>query len=324
MTKYGIKNWINPTDMGERIDMNASDDQKVLALIPCFNEEATIASLVLKAKRYVNTVLVIDDGSTDETSFIAQEAGAKVLNHNKNKGKAAAIKTGFLYALEHGYEYVITLDGDGQHHPEEIPLLLNKMINGNVDIAIGIRYGSSTEMPWWRKIGKRVLDYATSFGNGGFLTDSQSGFRAFNTKALQKITPRLRGNEFSIESEQLIRAYDYGLSVGNARISCRYNGLGSTSTKRSASHGFSVLSYVIWLVAEKRPLLFIGVPGFVFVILGLATGIYTLQLYNQTQVFIIPYAIIVSIFIMLGSLAMFMGLVLNVLPSIIKRSRSEI
>jgi len=301
-----------------------NDDQKVLALIPCFNEEATIASLVLKTKRYVDTVLVVDDGSSDETVDIAKEVGATVVAHKKNRGKAAAIKTGFLYALDHGYEFVITLDGDGQHDPQEIPLLLNKMKKDHVDIAIGIRYGNKTEMPWWRKIGKRVLDYTTSFGNGGFVTDSQSGFRGFNTRALEKITPRLSGDEFSVESEQLIRAHDYGLSVGNARVSCRYNGLGSTSTKGSASHGFSVLSYVIWLVAEKRPLLFIGVPGFFSVIMGLIIGIYTLQYYNQTHVFVIPYAIIVSILVMLGALAMFMGLMLNVLPSIIKRSRSEL
>lgn len=301
-----------------------NDDQKVLALIPCYNEEATIASLVLKTKRYVDTVLVVDDGSSDDTVGIAEEVGATVVAHKRNRGKAAAIKTGFLFALDHGYEYVITLDGDGQHDPREIPLLLNKMKKDHVDIAIGIRYGESTEMPWWRKIGKRILDYTTSFGNGGFVTDSQSGFRGFNTRALEKITPRLSGDEFSVESEQLIRAHDYGLSVGNARISCRYNGLGNTSTKGSASHGFSVLSYVIWLVAEKRPLLFIGLPGFFSVILGILVGIYTLQYYNQTHVFLIPYALIVSILVMTGALAMFMGLVLNVLPSIIKRSRSEL
>mgnify|MGYP006283070337 FL=1 len=308
---------------GER-NMKKHDGYKVLALIPCYNEEATIASIVLKTKKYVDEVLVVDDGSADETVDIAKEVGAIVLTHKKNKGKAAAIKTGFLFALEHHYDYVITLDGDGQHNPKEIPLLLNKMVEDHVDISIGVRFGETTEMPWWRKIGKRVLDYATSFGNGGFLTDSQSGFRGFNTNALKKITPRLSGDEFSVESEQLIRAHDYGLSVGNAHISCRYNGLGNTSTKGSTSHGFSVLSYVIWLVAEKRPLLFIGVPGFFFVILGLVMGIYTLQVYNQTHIFVIPYAIVVSIFVMLGALAMFMGLVLNVLPSIIKRSRTEI
>lgn len=303
--------------------MKRPTSRKVLALIPCFNEEATIASMVIKTKKYVDTVLVVDDGSRDETVAIAKEVGAEVITHKKNKGKAAAIKTGFTYAMKNNYDQVITLDGDGQHNPSEIPLLLDTMNHQNVDIVIGIRYGETTEMPWWRKIGKRVLDYATSFGTGGLVTDSQSGFRVFNARALEKITPRINGDEFSIESEQLIRAHDYGLSVGSARITCRYKGL-ETSTKGSTSHGFSVLSYVIWLVAEKRPLLFIGVPGFLSVLLGLVFGILTLQHYNQTHVFVIPYAIMVSIFIMIGALAMFMGLVLNVLPSIIKRSRSEI
>jgi len=304
--------------------MTNTHKDKVLALIPCFNEEATIASIVIKTKRHVDEVLVVDDGSKDETVDIARQVGATVISHKKNGGKAAAIKTGFTYALKHHFDMVVTLDGDGQHEPSEIPILLDKMNSDRVDIVVGIRYGKSTEMPSWRKVGKRVLDYATSFGNGGFVTDSQSGFRVFNAKALQKITPRIHGDEFSIESEQLIRAHDYGLRVANARISCRYKGLGETSTKGSASHGFSVLSYVIWLVAEKRPLLFIGAPGFLSIILGLVFGIFTLQYYNQTHVFLIPYAIIVSIFIVTGVIAMFIGLMLNVLPSIIRRTRSEI
>ena len=153
--------------------MKESKNDRVLAIIPCYNEEATIASLILKTKRYVDDVLIIDDGSTDETVDIAKEVGALVVSHKKNRGKAAAIKTGFTFALEHHYKYTITLDGDGQHNPKEIPILLDKMIEDKVDIALGIRYGNTTEMPWWRKIGKRILDYVTSFGTGGFLNDSQ-------------------------------------------------------------------------------------------------------------------------------------------------------
>ncbi len=293
-----------------------------LAVIPCFNEEATIGSVVLRAKRHVGKVLVVDDGSSDDTVRVAKEAGAIVVSHKKNMGKSAGIKTGFKYALKNGFDYVVTIDADGQHNPDEIPAVLGDVVNNGHDISIGVRWGDTTEMPKWRRVGKRLLDYMTSFGNGGHVTDSQSGFRAFNKKAVEGITPRLNGDSFSVESEQLVKAHDLDLKVTNTRISCRYKNL-DCSTKSPTSHGYSVLKYVIWMVAEKRPLWFIGVPGFVMVIIGLLLGIYTLQYYNVTHVFLIPYAIVVSIFLIIGALGMFMGLVLGVMPNIIRRSRQE-
>lgn len=295
---------------------------RILAIIPCYNEEATIGSIVLKTKRYVDTVVIIDDGSTDDTVKIAQDAGAVVISHNNNYGKSASIKTGFNYALENNYDYIVTLDGDSQHNPDEIPLLLENIMNGNHDISIGYRYGNKTEMPMWRKIGKRVLDYATSAGGGGLITDSQCGFRAFSKKAIETIAPKLNSSDFAVESEQLIRAHEMNLKVANTYISCKYENLDS-STKNPASHGFSVLNKIIWIVAEKRPLLCISLPGFLSVIIGLFFGIQTLQYYNKTHVFLIPYAILVSIFLIIGILAMFIGLMLNVLPGIIERSRGE-
>jgi len=297
-------------------------DERTLAVIPCYNEEVAIGSIILKAKRYVDEVLVVDDGSIDDTNKIAKEAGATVISHKYNKGKSIAIKTGFRYALEKDFDYVVTIDGDGQHNPTEIPAVLGNVVNNSHDISIGFRSGTSTEMPMWRRIGKRVLDYATSFGNGGFVTDSQCGFRAFNKKAVKAITPNLNGGAFNVESEQLIKAHELGLGVVNANVTCKYKNL-KTSTKDSTSHGFSVLKYVIWLVAERRPLLFIGVPGFIMMILGLVLGILTLQYYNQTHVFLIPYAIVVSILLIIGALAMFIGLMLNVLPGMLRRAREK-
>ena len=302
--------------------MQGKNNHKTIAVIPCFNEEATIGSVVIRTRRHVDKVLVIDDGSNDDTTEVAKEAGATVISHNNNRGKSASIKTGFKYALANGFEYVVTIDGDGQHNPDQIPVVLNDIKNNGHDVTIGTRFGDSTEMPLWRKIGKRILDYATSFGNGGYVTDSQCGFRAFNNKAVKGLVSRLNGGEFNVESEQLIKAHDLGLKVGTARVMCRYNGL-DTSTKSPTSHALSVLSYIIGLVAERRPLLFIGVPGFILVLLGLIFGIQTLQYYNQTHVFLVPYAILVSIFLIVGILGMIMGLMLNVLPRILKRVREE-
>ena len=307
--------------------MNINENRRVLAVIPCFNEEATIGSVVLKAKQYVDEVVVIDDGCVDNTVKVAEAAGATVISHNVNKGKSAGIKTGFRYARNKGFDYVITLDGDGQHNADEIPNLLAGILNSEMDIALGVRYGKDTEMPMWRRIGKRVLDYSTSFGNGGLITDSQCGFRAFNKKAVEGITPRLKGNAFSVESEQLVLANKLGLSAANTHVSCKYQSIGNsnaTSTKTPTSHGFSVLGYVIWLVAEKRPLLFIGVPGVIFVIAGIFLAILTLQEYNVTHVFSIPYALLTSFFLIVGALAVFIGLLLNTLPHVIKRTMEEV
>jgi len=306
--------------------MNINENKRVLAVIPCFNEEATIGSVVLKAKRYVDEVIVIDDGCVDDTVKVAEAAGAIVVSHGMNKGKSAGIKTGFRYAQDKGFDYVVTLDGDGQHNADEIPRLLAGILNSEMDIALGVRYGNDTEMPMWRRVGKRVLDYSTSFGNGGLVTDSQCGFRAFNKKAVEGITPRLKGNAFSVESEQLVLANELGLSAANTHVSCKYQSLGNsnvTSTKTPTSHGFSVLGYVLWLVAEKRPLLFIGIPGFICVVTGIWWAILTLQYYNKSGVFLISYALITSIFLMIGALAMFMALLLNTLPHIIQRTLEE-
>ena len=302
--------------------MKKAINQRTLAVIPCYNEEATIGSIILKARQYVNEILVVDDGSIDDTARIAKNGGAIVISHKSNQGKSSSIKTGFKYALVNGFDYVITIDGDGQHNPDEIPVVLGNLLNNGYDISIGLRAGKNTEMPNWRRVGKRVLDYATSFGNGGYVTDSQCGFRAFNKKAVNSLIDKLNGSAFSIESEELIKAHELGLGVAHTNITCKYKNL-DTSTKDSTSHGISVLSYVIWLIAERRPLLFIGVPGFFMVLIGLFFGIETLQHYNETHVFPLSYAILVCIFLIIGVLAMFIGLMLNVLPNIIRRSKEK-
>ena len=295
----------------------------ILALIPCYNEESAIRHVILQTKRHVDEILVVDDGSTDNTAAVAKAAGATVLSHPINRGKGAAIKAGFQYALQRGYRYVVTLDGDGQHNPEEIPVVLENLLNNGHDISLGFRHGQRTEMPKWRKMGKRFLDYTTSMGNGGFVTDSQCGFRAFNQKAIQQLTPTLKERAFGIESEQLIKAHELGLKMVNIRVSCRYEDLKKTSTKNPAAHGLSVLRYLINLIAIKRPLAFISLPSFGLILAGIYFGIFTLQYYNGTNEFLISYAILVSIFLIIGTIGVFMGLMLTVFPVFLKQERER-
>jgi glycosyltransferase involved in cell wall biosynthesis len=300
--------------------MQKHSRKRTLAIIPCRNEEATIGSLILKTKRFVNEVLVVDDGSDDETKKIAKDAGATVISHKKNRGKGAAIRTGFQFARENDFDYVVTMDGDGQHNPLEIPSLLENVVNNGHDISIGFRVGNNSEMPMWRRVGKRVLDYTTSMGTGGYVTDSQCGFRAFNKKAYESIAPKLKGESFSVESEQLIQAHQLGLKVVNTNVTCKYQDL-DTSTKNPASHGLSVLSYVLWVIMEQRPLLFLALPGFVCIFLGLVIGSFTLESFNITGFFKIPEMIAVFVLLVGGAILVVAGLLLFIIQRIVSRSK---
>ena len=300
--------------------MQKHSRKRTLAIIPCRNEEATIGSLVLKTKRFVNEVLVVDDGSDDETKKIAKDAGATVISHKKNRGKGAAIRTGFQFARENDFDYVVTMDGDGQHNPLEIPSLLENVVNNGHDISIGFRVGNNSEMPMWRRVGKRVLDYTTSMGTGGYVTDSQCGFRAFNKKAYESIAPKLKGESFSVESEQLIQAHQLGLKVVNTNVTCKYQDL-DTSTKNPASHGLSVLSYVLWVIMEQRPLLFLALPGLVCIFLGLVIGSFTLESFNLTGFVHIPEMMAVLVLLVGGAILVVAGLLLFIIQRIVSRSK---
>ncbi|HJX69924.1 MAG TPA: glycosyltransferase family 2 protein, partial [Dehalococcoidia bacterium] len=135
----------------------------VIAAIPCFNEERFIGSIVLKTKKYVDRVIVIDDGSTDDTAQVASDAGATVYRHSRNLGYGAAIRTAYREARNLGVDVMLTLDGDGQHEPADIPQLLSPILNGEADVVVGSRFlGQAEKPPFYRRLGQRVLTIATN------------------------------------------------------------------------------------------------------------------------------------------------------------------
>ena len=242
---------------------------KITAILPAYNEELCISSVILCSKKYVDKVIVVDDGSTDNTAKIAKLAGAQVIRHHYNKGKGAALKTGFEAA--HKSEIIITLDADGQHNPKEILKLISPIINGEADIVNGSRYinGNKKDTPSYRRIGQSILDKITNLGSGLNITDSQSGFRAF----ARYTVPAFRFNctGFGIESEMLTDASNVGLRVKEVEIGVRYDIDGST--KNPVNHGVGVLIKIINDLKFQRPLFYFALPGTIITLAGIILGI---------------------------------------------------
>src|SRR6266705_329903 len=223
----------------------------VLAAIPAFNAGPTIGSVVLRTKQYAEEVVVIDDGSRDDTAEIAALAGAHVIQHARNLGKGTAIRTAWLFARERHPEAFVLLDGDHQHDPKDIPRIVEPILAGKADVVLGVRWGKTSGMPFYRRIGKRALDYATAAATKkGMLTDSQCGFRVFSSRAVRLIEPTNSG--LSIESQMLLEAQEMSLRIQEVSVDARYDVDGSTVSP--GRHGAGVLRWLVLLVSERRPL----------------------------------------------------------------------
>ena len=296
----------------------AFPDSKILVAIPAFNEGPTIGSVVLKARQFASEVVVVDDGSTDDTAETAALAGAHVIQHARNLGKGLAIRTAWLYAREHTPEAFVLLDGDHQHDPNDIPRLVETILADKSDLVIGVRWGKTSDMPMYRRLGKRALDYATAAGaKNGMLTDSQCGYRAFSRHAVDSLEPTETG--LSIESQLLLEAQEKNLRIEEVRIDIRYD-LKSSSVS-PGRHGSSVLNRIITLASEKRPLLFFGVSGAVLLLIASILGAIVLETYYSTSPhqLAVGYMFIVVFFGIIGIVAMFVGVTLNVLARLSRR-----
>ena len=251
-----------------------------LVCIPAYNEESHIENLVKSARNHVDSVLVCDDGSTDNTANIAKKAGAIVISHKTNQGYGAAIISLFEYAQNNNAEIMITLDGDGQHNPDHIPLLLDAITKNNVDVVIGSRFlDDSTKSPGYRKTGIKIITSASNYGTDFKVTDSQSGFRAYSKDAIDAIHPTEQG--MAVSTEILLKISNKGLSVAEVPITVSYEG--DTSKEHLVSHGVSVLVNTMKYVSIKHPLQFYGIPGIALIIAGIVIGGIFLDAYLNAQ-----------------------------------------
>ncbi|MBN1261361.1 MAG: glycosyltransferase family 2 protein [Anaerolineae bacterium] len=285
----------------------AVDTPAVVTIIPAYNEERFIGSIVLAARQYTPTVIVVDDGSADQTAAIAEAAGALVVRHEHNRGKGVALNTGFRKARELCATAVVTIDGDGQHMASELPAVLAPVLKGAADIVVGSRYlEPHSSVPRHRIWGHRAFNLLTNIASGVSSTDSQSGFRAFSAKAVEAITFSSKG--FSVESEMQFLAQDFGLKFAEVPITIKYQ----DKPKRSViTHGLLVLNGLLQLMGQHRPLLFFGLPGFIVLLAGIGWGFWVVDIYSKTQKLAMGYALVSVLLTTLGSLTLFSGIMLH-------------
>lgn len=293
---------------------------RITALIPAYNEELSIGSVVIRTSKYVDQVIVVDDGSADDTAEIAAKAGAEVINHIQNMGKGAALKTGFNAA--YNTDIIVTMDSDGQHNPAEIPNLIKPIEDGEADIVNGSRYldNLKNETPKYRRLGQTILDTATNFNSGLHITDSQSGFRAFASYTVPAF--KFTKTDFTIESEMLMDAAAKDFKVKEVQIGVSYdNGQNNNiHTQNAVSHGLGVLIKILQDMEFRRPLYYFTLPGIALIIIGLILGLSYFGKYLDHQMTsLMPTAL--SGMIGLGGMFLaFTGMILHSMMRLIERN----
>ncbi len=289
----------------------------VIAAIPCYNEGVTIGSVALQARKHVDEVVVIDDGSIDDTALIAVEAGATVISHGKNRGKAAAIATAVQYAKNHSAEALILLDGDGQHDPEEIPTLLSPIKEGKADFVIGSRHlGQKNHIPRYRKVGQKILTLLTNAMSHQNVTDSQSGFRAFSGKAIQIYDVKSEG--FNIETDMINEFSRLNIDIKEVPIAAIYD-VPHKHTLNPIYHGHDIVSKLIGEIAYRRPLLLFSASGGFLVLVGIGAASWAFTSYYLTGRLSFLFTMASGILIIMGTLLLVAGLILNSLIFIVKQ-----
>jgi len=308
MTRYMQSPAVEASKASSNQEGNKQRRARAFVCIPAFNEEKTIGNVVRKSLKYVDKVIVCDDGSSDNTGTEARMAGAVVIRHEKNEGKGSAMKTLFKHARKEDADIVVTIDGDGQFLPEEMEKLIIPILEDRADIVTGDRFDSASEMPAYRMLGNKALDKITSLASDLNVRDTQSGFRGYAKIALDLADNVSDG--FGADSEILINAARKGLRIAEVPVTVLYDTGYSTSKKDPVSHVSEVFKAIIETVALRRPLRYIGIPGFIFVIIGIIYSVIIITTFNETRYFSVPFTLIALGSLVVGLILLLMSVVL--------------
>jgi len=289
----------------------------IITCIPAYNEEKTIAKLVLLAQKQSDMVVVCDDGSEDLTADIAQRLGATVIRHDKNLGYGAAIQSLFRKARELDANVMVTLDADGQHDPGEISRLTEPILDDKADIVIGSRFlGGPNDAPAYRRFGIKLITKLTNRSRK--FSDALCGFRAYNKKAIKSLN--MSENGMGVSTEILLETKERGLRVAEVPVRVRYKGL-DTSTHNWLNHGASVIISIVKIVVEEKPLFYLGIPGAAFLFAGMLFGSRMLQIYTSKGYIQTNIALASIAFVLIGLFVTFAAITLYAISRITRKQK---
>ena len=291
---------------------------KITIGIPAYNEEKNIALIITKLKKITDSIIVCDDGSSDMTAEISKNLGATVISHRKNMGYGVAINSIFQKCKEMNTDLLVTFDADGQHRVEDIQKVIEPIKNNDADLVIGSRFlDKKSDVPNYRKIGIKVITQITNTSMKKKLTDSQSGFRAYNRQVLSQISPSDVG--MGISTEILIKSSSKGLRIVEVPITILYSG--NTPTHNPVSHGTSVLFSTIKFTSIEHPLKFYGIPSVIFLIIGVTFTTLAVQYYIDVGRLNSNLTLIGGGTVLIGIILLICAILLYSLVSVVREKR---
>ena len=294
---------------------------KITVGIPSYNEEKNIAGIIQRLSEIADTIIVCNDGSTDNTGKIAEKMGAVVINHERNLGYGGAVRSLFLKARELDCDMLVTLDSDGQHRLEDVLPVSEPIIKNQADLVIGSRFleGNQENIPKYRKAGIKMITKLANASLEESVTDSQSGFRAYSKKILTEITPSEQG--MGVSNEILMKSSKKGFKITEVPIVVSYEG--DTSTQNPISHGASVTLSTLKFISIEHPLKFYGIPGIISLAIGLIFTIMTIQGFTETRQILLGTAVIGVGTIIFGTVLLMTSIILYSVVNLIRENSSK-
>ena len=301
-----------------RIEPVTDPEPTVMVGIPAYNEAGTIGTVVESAREYADTVLVVDDGSTDQTVEAAEAAGATVYEHERNVGYGGALKSIFEQADRNATDHLVVLDADGQHDPSDIPELVERQRESEAEIVIGNRFGESTEteMPLYRRFGLFTVNIMTNLSLGiltptNRIRDTQSGFRAYSQTAISSLASDSSiGDRMDASTNILYHAHSNGYQIAEVPTTIDYD-VEASNNLGPVEHGLTLVGNIIRTVEREHPIMLLGVPGVCFVLAGFVFTYLTMFNYFQSGTFPLGHALASTTFTITGILASFTGIILH-------------